>query len=96
VRKLRLVRAALRLREELPEAFAGSYEPLDAGSRAIGYVRGGSVLVLAELFPGGADAVVDLPAGSWRDALNGGTYERAGRVRLAELLNDRPIALLMH
>jgi maltooligosyltrehalose synthase len=84
------------LRAELPEAFAGSYEPLDAGSRAIGYVRGGSVLVLAELFPGGAEADVDLPAGSWRDALNGGTYERAGRVRLAELLNDRPIALLMH
>jgi (1->4)-alpha-D-glucan 1-alpha-D-glucosylmutase len=96
VRKLRLVRAALRLRAELPEAFAGAYEPLDVGSRAIGYVRGGSVLVLAELFPGGADAVVDLPAGRWRDALNGSTYERAGRVRLAELLNDRPIALLMH
>jgi (1->4)-alpha-D-glucan 1-alpha-D-glucosylmutase len=96
VRKLRLIRAALRLRAELPEAFAGSYEPLDVGSRAIGYVRGGSVLVLAELSPGGADAVVEPPPGTWRDALNGSTYERAGRVRLAELLNDRPVALLMH
>jgi (1->4)-alpha-D-glucan 1-alpha-D-glucosylmutase len=95
-RKLRLVRAALRLRVELPGAFAGSYEPFDAGSRAIGYVRGGSVLVVAELFPGGANAVVELPAGTWRDALNGSTYEPAGRVRLAELLNDRPIALLTH
>jgi (1->4)-alpha-D-glucan 1-alpha-D-glucosylmutase len=94
-RKLRLVTAALSLRAELPEAFAGSYEPLDAGERAIAYVRGGSVLVIAELFPGGVDAVVDLPAGTWRDALNGRFYELAGRVRLAELLNDRPIGLLM-
>jgi (1->4)-alpha-D-glucan 1-alpha-D-glucosylmutase len=94
-RKLRLVRAALRLRAELPEAFAGAYEPLDAGERAIAYLRGGSVLVIAELFPGGADASVDLPAGTWRDVLNGSTYEPAGRVRLAELLNDRPIGLLM-
>jgi (1->4)-alpha-D-glucan 1-alpha-D-glucosylmutase len=96
VRKLRLVRAALRLRAELPEAFAGSYEPLDVGSRAIGYVRGGSVLVLAELFPGGADAVLDLPPGTWRDALNGGEKDLDPPVRLADVLEQRPIALLMH
>jgi (1->4)-alpha-D-glucan 1-alpha-D-glucosylmutase len=78
-RKLRLVTEALRLRAERPEAFAGSYEPIDAGSRAIAYVRGGSVLVAAELFPGGADVVVELPT---------------GRTRLADVLDDRGIALI--
>jgi (1->4)-alpha-D-glucan 1-alpha-D-glucosylmutase len=78
-RKLRLVLEALRLRAERPEAFAGSYEPIDAGERAIAYIRGGSVLVAAELFPGGADAIVDLPA---------------GRTRLADVLDERGIALI--
>jgi (1->4)-alpha-D-glucan 1-alpha-D-glucosylmutase len=77
-RKLRLITRALKLRAERPEAFAGSYEPIDAGNRAIVYVRGGSVLVAAELFPGGADAIVDLPS---------------GRTRLADVLDDRGIAL---
>jgi (1->4)-alpha-D-glucan 1-alpha-D-glucosylmutase len=54
IRKLQLVVAALDLRARRPEAFAGSYEPLDAGERAIAYVRGGQVLVAAEIFPGGA------------------------------------------
>jgi (1->4)-alpha-D-glucan 1-alpha-D-glucosylmutase len=77
-RKLRLITKALELRAERPEAFAGSYEPIDAGDRAIAYVRGGEILVAAELFPGGADAVVDLPS---------------GRTRLADVLDDRGIAL---
>jgi (1->4)-alpha-D-glucan 1-alpha-D-glucosylmutase len=53
-RKLQLVVKALELRKRIPEAFAGSYEPIDAGDRAIAYVRGGRILVAAELAPGGA------------------------------------------
>ena len=56
-RKLELIVKALDIRKRRPEAFAGSYEPIEAGERAIAYVRGGSVLVAAEIFPGGADAV---------------------------------------
>ena len=40
--KLALVVRALRLRRERPEAFEGSYEPLDAGPDVCAFVRGGS------------------------------------------------------
>jgi (1->4)-alpha-D-glucan 1-alpha-D-glucosylmutase len=80
IRKLQLVVRALDLRARKPEAFAGAYEPIDAGDRAIAYVRGGAVLVAAEIFPGGADAVVDVPG--------------RGRTRLADLLDGHGTALL--
>ena len=80
IRKLKLIVRALELRKRRPEAFAGSYEPIDAGDRAIAYLRGGVVVVAAEIFPGGADAVVDLPD--------------RGRVRLADVLDDQGVALL--
>src|SRR3954453_2578609 len=43
MRKLALIVRALDIRKRKPEAFAGSYEQIDAGDRAIAYVRGGSV-----------------------------------------------------
>ncbi len=51
--KLHLIRRVLRLRAELPEAFAGSYEPLDLGPDRVGYVRGGAIRVVVPLRPGG-------------------------------------------
>jgi (1->4)-alpha-D-glucan 1-alpha-D-glucosylmutase len=57
--KLDLVRRALALRAERPEAFAGSYEPLDAGPDVCAYVRGGSVLVVAVLREAGQDATIE-------------------------------------
>ena len=68
VRKLRLVAAALDLRRRRPEAFTGAYEPIDAGERAIAYMRGGSVLAAAEIFPG---AVLPAPDASWREVISG-------------------------
>ncbi len=49
--KLHLVRRVLRLRAERPEAFAGSYEPLDLGPDRVGFVRGGAVRVVVPLRP---------------------------------------------
>jgi (1->4)-alpha-D-glucan 1-alpha-D-glucosylmutase len=43
--KFHLVRRVLRLRAEHPEAFFGSYEPLDAGPDRLAFVRGGRVRV---------------------------------------------------
>ena len=40
-RKLQLIVRALTLRARRPEAFAGAYEPLDAGPDACAFVRGG-------------------------------------------------------
>jgi (1->4)-alpha-D-glucan 1-alpha-D-glucosylmutase len=68
IRKLQLVIAALALRKRRPEAFAGGYEPVDAGDRAIAYIRGGAVFVAAEIFPGASLPVAD---GSWREVASG-------------------------
>jgi (1->4)-alpha-D-glucan 1-alpha-D-glucosylmutase len=70
--KLDLIVRALRLRRERPEAFAGAYEPLDAGPDVCAFVRGGSVLVVAVLRDAGLDATVDGRRVS--DLTGGGSY----------------------
>jgi (1->4)-alpha-D-glucan 1-alpha-D-glucosylmutase len=50
--KAHLIRRALHLRTERPEAFGGEYEPLDLGPDRVGFVRGGAVRVVVPLRPG--------------------------------------------
>ncbi len=50
--KAHLIRRALHLRRERPEAFAGEYEPLDLGPDWIGFVRGGAIRVVVPLRAG--------------------------------------------
>jgi (1->4)-alpha-D-glucan 1-alpha-D-glucosylmutase len=64
--KFHLVRRVLRLRAELPEAFFGSYEPLDLGPAHVGFVRGGRIRVVVPLRPnehagGDADLLPEFP-----------------------------------
>jgi (1->4)-alpha-D-glucan 1-alpha-D-glucosylmutase len=49
--KFHLIRRVLRLRAEYPEAFFGSYEPLDLGPDRVGFVRGGRIRVVVPLRP---------------------------------------------
>jgi (1->4)-alpha-D-glucan 1-alpha-D-glucosylmutase len=63
--KLYVIWRTLALRREHPEAFAGTYDPVEAGSGVCAFVRGGAVLVAAAVRP---DAEVELPAG-WHDVL---------------------------
>jgi (1->4)-alpha-D-glucan 1-alpha-D-glucosylmutase len=72
--KLRLIVDALALRKARPAAFAGSYEPLDAGPDVCAFVRGGEVLAVAVLRDAGLDAVIDVPWGepTRAGALTGG------------------------
>ncbi|HET9690587.1 MAG TPA: malto-oligosyltrehalose synthase [Acidimicrobiales bacterium] len=106
--KLAVVRAALAVRAEQPEAFgdgeAGRYEPLRADGPAadhlLGFVRGGRVATLATRTPvclerdgGWGDTVVPLPPGRWVDRLSGRTFE--GATRCAEVLAALPVALLV-
>ncbi len=49
--KFHLVRRVLRLRATHPDAFDGTYEPLDLGSDRIGFVRGGTIRVVVPLRP---------------------------------------------
>ncbi|MFL5896036.1 MAG: malto-oligosyltrehalose synthase [Thermoleophilaceae bacterium] len=68
-RKLRLVTAALELRRRRPDAFAGPYEPVDVGERAVAFLRGeAEVFVAAALF---SHDSIEPPAGQWRDLLDG-------------------------
>jgi (1->4)-alpha-D-glucan 1-alpha-D-glucosylmutase len=89
--KLRLIQRALALRAERPAAFAGAYEPLDAGEDACAFVRGGEVVACAWL-RGDGSATVTLPEGSWRDVLD--ERELSGRVTVADLCGPDGIALL--
>jgi (1->4)-alpha-D-glucan 1-alpha-D-glucosylmutase len=58
--KRALVRAALALRGRRPEAFAGAYEPVEAGPDVIAFRRGGDVHVEVALTP---DARPSKPTG---------------------------------
>ena len=52
--KFHLVRRVLRIRATHPDAFAGTYEPLDLGPDRVGFVRGGRIRVVVPLRPGDA------------------------------------------
>jgi (1->4)-alpha-D-glucan 1-alpha-D-glucosylmutase len=94
--KLHLIARALDLRARRPEAFAGAYEPIDAGPDVCAFTRGdGEVLVVVVLRAGGEDAALQLPAGNWADVLaDGDRRELAGPVQAAELAGPDGLALL--
>jgi (1->4)-alpha-D-glucan 1-alpha-D-glucosylmutase len=70
-RKLWLIWRALELRARRPDAFAGAYEPLDAGPEVCAFVRGGEVVAAAAIRGDGVGATIPLPAGRWRSVLDG-------------------------
>jgi hypothetical protein len=57
---------ALELRAARPQAFAGSYEPLDLGADVCAFVRGGEVLVAVPV----RDVAPPDPGSGWRDVLD--------------------------
>ncbi|MGI8685516.1 MAG: malto-oligosyltrehalose synthase [Acidimicrobiales bacterium] len=102
--KLHVVREALHLRRRRPEAFgAGStYTPLAArGAEAdhvVAFARGGQVATVVPRLVIGlgsdwGDTTVELPAGDWRNLLNG-DHVGGGPVSVAGLLATFPVALL--
>ncbi|MFJ8669416.1 malto-oligosyltrehalose synthase [Streptomyces sp. NPDC093600] len=108
--KTAVVRAALRLRRERPEVFAepGSYAPLTASGPAaahcLAFARAGEVVTAVTRLPlrlaeagGWQDTELVLPDGRWADVLDGVrefTGGAATEVKLAELFDERPVALL--
>jgi (1->4)-alpha-D-glucan 1-alpha-D-glucosylmutase len=72
-RKLWLIVRALDLRRRRAAAFAGAYEPLDAGERTIAFLRGAEVLAAAAVRGDGDPP--PLPDGRWRDVLGGGDLD---------------------
>ena len=98
--KLAATRAALHLRRAHPEWFlaGATYQPLPSGPRALAFSRSDQAVVVVPLRSwsvlrdGWADETVTLPDGSWTDELTGCSW--SDEVRLADLLAQRPIALL--
>jgi (1->4)-alpha-D-glucan 1-alpha-D-glucosylmutase len=92
-RKLWLIVRALTLRAHRPDAFSGDYTPLEAGNDAVAFLRGETVLAATALREGPTGRI-DVPAGTWRDALRGGERHYAGAVPAGDLLGEHGIALL--
>ncbi len=105
--KLWLIRRALDLRRRRPQAFGtgASYEPLPAlGARAahlFAYARGGAVIAVVPRLTlrlartgGWSSTTLPLPAGAWRNVLDGATYVDEAQVGAPTLLARFPVALL--
>ncbi|WP_046705079.1 malto-oligosyltrehalose synthase, partial [Streptomyces europaeiscabiei] len=104
--KFRLTSAALRLRGRRPEVFgdAATYAALSAdgpgAGHCVAFARSGEVVTavtrlslrLAEA-GGWGDTRLTLPKGRWADAVGGGR-QFTGAVRVAELFETLPVALL--
>ncbi len=94
LRKLELIVRALELRRRRPACFAGAYEPIDAGDGVCAFLRGGDVLSLIAVRPGGGERLADAPGGRWRDVLSGRELEPAATPELSALLGEDGLALL--
>jgi (1->4)-alpha-D-glucan 1-alpha-D-glucosylmutase len=94
--KLALIERLLALRARRPEAFAGSYEPVEAGPCACAFVRGGEVLTIVAVREGWRDATLAAPPGRWGDVLapDGEARELAAGEPLADLLDEHGLAVL--
>jgi (1->4)-alpha-D-glucan 1-alpha-D-glucosylmutase len=77
-RKLWLVERLLALRARRPDAFEGSYEPIEAGETVCAYMRGGDVLVAVAVREGWDRSALAPPPGYWRDALGGAALASHG------------------
>jgi (1->4)-alpha-D-glucan 1-alpha-D-glucosylmutase len=74
-KKLYLTWKTLELRARRPEAFAGSYEPVDLGPEVCAFVRGGEVLVVVPI----REDPLPEPGSGWRAVLETfgvGLFER--------------------
>jgi malto-oligosyltrehalose synthase/malto-oligosyltrehalose trehalohydrolase len=103
--KQALVHAALQLRRDQPELFR-SFTPVTAEGAAAEHVVAfdtGGVVTLATRLPvglarkgGWGDTTVDLPLGSYRDAVSGTVIHATGtRMRADDLFAEGPVALLV-
>jgi (1->4)-alpha-D-glucan 1-alpha-D-glucosylmutase len=93
LRKMFHVLRLLGLRARRPEAFAGGYEPLDAGELTCGFVRGGAVLVVVHTRPKRPDGLMAGPGGTWRDVHSGELRTFAQRESIDGLVDEHGVAV---
>jgi (1->4)-alpha-D-glucan 1-alpha-D-glucosylmutase len=89
-----LILRLLGLRARRPEPFAGgSYEPVEAGSSACAFVRGGDVLVVVGIVSASPEGELEAPRGRWRDVLRGEERSFGSREPLARVLGPLGLAV---
>ncbi|HXU42035.1 MAG TPA: malto-oligosyltrehalose synthase [Burkholderiales bacterium] len=105
--KLRIIREGLALRRKFPALFhGGTYVPLDGGEHMVAFAlrAGGRTLIavaprLFAKITSWEDASIALPGGfpaAFRNVLDDrGVRAKDGHLRLADLLSDFPVALLI-
>jgi (1->4)-alpha-D-glucan 1-alpha-D-glucosylmutase len=99
--KLALVYACLQLRRRHPEAFIGSYVPLDVdgadSEHVVAFLRGDDIvlavprLVTSTTF---TDVRVALPEGHWHNVLTAADHDGGGTIPFDTLRGAFPLALL--
>ena len=101
--KIRVVKAALRLRRDRPDTFlTGGYAPVladgSAAEHLVSFRRGDDVLVAVSRWtvrleePGWGTTTLTLPDGAWTDRISGSVF--TGTVPAERLFADLPVALL--
>jgi (1->4)-alpha-D-glucan 1-alpha-D-glucosylmutase len=85
--KMFMIIRLLGLRGRRPEAFLGSYDPLDAGADVCAFVRGGAVMVVVEVRLSEGVLMV-APKGRWRDVFSGEERSFSGRQPVARLVGE--------
>ncbi len=94
--KLDLIVKLLSLRAANPAAFAGDYQPLDAGPAGCAFIRGGSVMTIVALpraGSGGSPTLREVPDGRWRDVISGAERSFDGEQRLSEVVGEYGFAV---
>ena len=95
--KLHLISRALELRARRPEAFGagGAYAPIEAGPDVAAFSRGdGAVVVVVALRAGAGGTSIALPAGEYRDVLDGGRPAVTATVSAEQVAEPHGLALL--
>ena len=92
--KLFVTHAVLQAHARRPEAFRGSYTPVEAGDDTCAFLRGDDVLVVVAL-RGVPGAAIRLPSGTWTSALTNTSFAVPGPMSVSELIEDWPVAVLL-
>jgi len=102
--KLWIIRQALRVRHERPQAFGtqGKYSPLytrgEKSAHVVSFLRGEEVITIAprlflNLQDGWNHTVIDLPEGRWRQEFDGQVFD-SGPCQMGDVLHTFPVGLL--
>jgi (1->4)-alpha-D-glucan 1-alpha-D-glucosylmutase len=94
-RKLHALHRCLELRQQLPDAFEGAYTALEAGPDTIAFMRGDAEVLVVVPVRRGRRAQVEVPSGTWHDALLRGTVTLRRRMPVNELTRRLGVAVLV-